>query len=171
MNTSAVFKSILFTIFMPGTLVVVIPYLLLIAFSNKVNLGIFRYVGLLIILLGAFFYIASVASFINLGGTPQIFFMKRLEKPFGIEPNKLARQGIYTFSRNPMYSGVVLIILGESIFLQSLFILVEVIVLFFIFSFVVQYIEEPHLKEVHGQEYADYLKSTPRWLGFKRNKT
>lgn len=168
MNTTALIKSILFTIFMPGTIAILIPFLLLILESNRFDLGYFKYIGGVIICLGVVFYFTSVFSFVHLGGTPQIFFMKKLEKPFGLEPDALASNGIYSFSRNPMYSGVFLTLFGESILFESLYVLVLAILFFIIVNFVVIYIEEPHLKELHGQEYKKYLANTPRWLGFRK---
>lgn len=168
MNTKALIKSALFTIFMPGTIAVLIPFILLVIEKNKFDLGYFKYIGGFIIFLGFMFYFSSVSSFIHLNGTPQIFFMKKLEKPFGLEPDTLANNGIYSFSRNPMYSGVFLTILGEAILFESIYILALALLFFILVNFVVIYIEEPHLKELHGQEYEKYLSNTPRWFGFHK---
>ena len=111
MSSHPVIKSLLFTVLFPGVITVLIPYILLILDSNRLNLSFIKYLGILIFILGIIFYSMSVLSFINLGGTPQIYFMKKLEGLFGLEPNKLANTGIYRFSRNPMFTGVFLTIL------------------------------------------------------------
>lgn len=167
MSTNAVIKSILFSIVFPGAIVILVPFILLFLEQNKINLGLLKYIGILIIILGIIFYSFSVLSFIHLDGTPQIYFMKKLEGVFGLEPNKLANTGIYTFSRNPMYTGVFLTTFGEGILFESLFVLFWAILFFIFVNFVVIYIEEPHLKAQHGDEYLNYLKSTPRWFGLK----
>lgn len=170
MSSHPVIKSILFTVLFPGGITVLVPYILLILDSNRLDLSFIKYLGIPVVILGIIFYSMSVLSFINLGGTPQIYFMKKLEGLFGLEPNKLANTGIYRFSRNPMYTGVFLAILGEGLFFESLFILIWSLLFFVFVNFVVIFIEEPHLRAQHGEDYSNYLKTTPRWLGYKSQK-
>lgn len=164
MNLGTFIKAVLFSIIFPGTLGILIPLFLAYIDNSDVNLYGFEYLGIIIFILGLVFYLLSSGSFLKLGGTPQIFFMKRLEGVFGLEPSKLANQGIYKFSRNPMYTGVLLSILGIGILFTSIDAIVFGILFFIGVNIVVIFIEEPHLKEVHGEEYTEYLKSTPRWI-------
>ena len=168
MTAKSIIKSILFTLFVPGTIILLVPYLLSKRFDYSINLGILKYIGIIIVILGILFYSMSVFSFITLGGTPQIYFMKKLEHLFGLEPKKLANSGMYTFSRNPMYTGVFLTILGEGIYFESVPTIGWGVIFFLLVNFVVIYIEEPHLKQIHGEEY---MKTTPRWIGYKLKKS
>ncbi|OLS21049.1 MAG: hypothetical protein ThorAB25_27460 [Candidatus Thorarchaeota archaeon AB_25] len=77
---------------------------------------------------------------------------------------KLVVVGIYRCMRNPMITGVVLGILGESIILSN-----YAVFLWFLFFFIGNHIyfiksEEPGLLKRFGQEYVEYFENVPRWL-------
>ncbi len=77
---------------------------------------------------------------------------------------KLVVVGIYRYMRNPMITGVVLGILGESIILSN-----YAVFLWFLFFFIGNHIyfiksEEPGLLKRFGQEYVEYFENVPRWL-------
>ncbi|MFX0181840.1 MAG: methyltransferase family protein [Candidatus Hodarchaeota archaeon] len=164
-----IFKTLIFTIIIPGTVIIIFPLLLSSIWHQKLEIGILPILGLLLIMIGFVFYFYSVLSFLIIGeGTPMIFFMKKLEKIFGLEPDKLVRSGLYQYSRNPMYLGVVLLVLGEGLIFQLLIVIIWGFISFILFHLVVCFIEEPHLKRKHGKEYEDYLKNTPRWIGNRR---
>ncbi len=164
-------KTIIFTIFIPGTVVIFIPWLLIGFWSQQVDLGILSLVGIFLLSIGLLIYGYSVLSFLKIGkGTPMIFFMEKLEKIFGLEPESLVQNGLYRYSRNPMYLSVVILVLGEGLLLQSPIIMTWGIVSFFLFHFVVCFLEEPHLKKKHKEEYENYLKNTPRWIGIPKPK-
>jgi protein-S-isoprenylcysteine O-methyltransferase Ste14 len=167
---SILMRTLIYTILIPGSVVLFIPWLLINFWDSAANFGFFRYFGLLVMIVGLFFYLFAVAAFFSIKGTPMIFFMKRLEKVFGLEPDKLVSAGLYKYSRNPMYLGVVLLILGEGILFESVTLLIWGALCFVIFHFVVYYLEEPHLRQKHGPEYQSYLQNTPRWFGWPKEK-
>ena len=76
----------------------------------------------------------------------------------------LVIRGPYKYCRNPMITGVVLILAGEGLFLNSRPILVWSIMFslvntaFFIFK------EEPDMMDRFGEQYARYKKEVPRWI-------
>jgi protein-S-isoprenylcysteine O-methyltransferase Ste14 len=80
------------------------------------------------------------------------------------ESSTLVTSGMYRFSRNPMYLGFVLALLGISILLRSLTPLimipafVAVIQIFFIRA------EEQMLTAKFGKQYIAYTNQTRRWL-------
>lgn len=84
-------------------------------------------------------------------------------KPFQ-ESNALVTDGIYQFSRHPMYLGFVSILLGVAILLGSL--TPWVIILVFALLMEVGYIqvEERMLEEKFGQVWLVYKKKVRRWI-------
>ena len=164
-------KSIIFTFFIPGTVVGGIPVLLYYFLRIYLRLDGFRYIGIIFINIGAIFYLCSVASFIIQGrGTPMIYFMEKTDKLFGKEPIALVTSTLYKFSRNPMYLGVIVATFGIGNLLESQYILIWSLLSFIIFHFVIIKLEEPHLREKFGMVYVQYCKNTPRWIGFRKIK-
>ena len=81
------------------------------------------------------------------------------------EKNKteLITSGLYTFSRNPIFLGVMIANLGLLLIIPNAFTLP--IVSLSIASINTQIrLEESFLKTVHGQEYENYLKKVRRWI-------
>ena len=66
--------------------------------------------------------------------------------------------------RNPMYVGVLLILLGESITFASLPILQYAVVVWLFFHLFVIFYEEPTLRQEFGASYEEYCKTVPRWI-------
>lgn len=80
----------------------------------------------------------------------------------------LVIEGVFRISRNPMYLGLVLLLIGWAIWLGSVGPLV-VPPLFVIVITVVQIIpEERALHERFGQEYVSYQRRVARWVGRRR---
>nr|HPN68070.1 isoprenylcysteine carboxylmethyltransferase family protein [Saprospiraceae bacterium] len=77
---------------------------------------------------------------------------------------KLVHKGLYQYSRNPMYVGVIMILLGEVIFTQSIPLLIYILIIFTIFNIFIIFFEEPRLKKDFQEEYIHYCKKVRRWL-------
>jgi protein-S-isoprenylcysteine O-methyltransferase Ste14 len=77
---------------------------------------------------------------------------------------KLVVRGPYRHVRNPMITGVALILGGEALFFQSwaLAILLAVFVVVNVVYFPL--VEEPGLSRRFGTEYDDYRRRVPRWV-------
>ena len=153
-------KTIIFTFIVPGTVTVLIPYWLLSSRSAPPppRIGIFRYVGVLPILLGASIYLWCAWDFTFAGrGTPA---------PID-PPKELVARGLYRHVRNPMYVGVLSILFGEALFFESrtLFEYAAIAFIFF-YLFVVLY-EEPGLEQKFGESYQRYRQTVPRWLPWR----
>ena len=122
----------------------------------------FNYIlGIPVILAGLIFMVWSNLYYIKFKGTPV---------PVN-PPPKLITKGPFAFSRNPMHGGLFLILFGLGIYFSSilsvflftpLYILIDV---WFLKS-----IEEPELVKRLGDEYIEYRKKTPMFLGWKRNE-
>lgn len=84
-----------------------------------------------------------------------------------LQPNKassLVRSGIFRYSRNPMYLGMLLIALGWSVYLGSWYSLLGVFA-FVVFIQRLQIIpEERAMVALFGDEFEEYKASVRRWL-------
>lgn len=164
-------RLIAFTILVPGVVAGYIPYSLLNDYSQRFEIGILKYLGVILIILGGLFYCWSALSFLlRGGGTPTIWFTKPLKFLLGEEPKKLVSQELYKLSRNPMYIGVLSLVLGIGVLTESVAVCVYGVFLFLLFNAVIIFLEEPHLKKKFGKEYEEYLKRVPRWIGIPEKK-
>jgi protein-S-isoprenylcysteine O-methyltransferase Ste14 len=78
-------------------------------------------------------------------------------------PKRLVVRGLYRFTRNPMYNGVLAIVLGEAwLFHSSTLVMYAFLVLILFHCFVVLY-EERTLESRFGESYRAYRKAVPRW--------
>lgn len=76
----------------------------------------------------------------------------------------LVVKGPYCFVRNPMLSGVLAMLLGESMLLGSFQILTWTVVFFIINTVYFIFVEEKGLEKRFGGDYILYKKSVPRWI-------
>lgn len=80
------------------------------------------------------------------------------------KPEKLVKDGPFRFSRNPIYLGMLLILVGVSISLQSFSSLMISIVFGLIINFTWIKHEEKKLEDIFDSEWEEYSKKTRRWL-------
>ncbi|MCA1593967.1 MAG: isoprenylcysteine carboxylmethyltransferase family protein [Acidobacteria bacterium] len=150
-------KTLLFSILVPGTVTVLVPYWLLSSRSDafRMQLSEFRYFGLLPMLAGVLLYVWCAWDFTFTGrGTPA---------PFD-PPKELVVKGPYRYVRNPMYVFVALTLCGEAIFFETArLLLYAALAVAFFHLFVVLY-EEPTLRRKFGDSYARYCETVSRWL-------
>lgn len=149
-------KTLLFTILLPGSVTVVIPYLVLSSSSGLTfEIGYWKFVGIIPIALAIAVYIWTARDFVSVGkGTPA---------PID-PPRTLVAKGLYRTVRNPMYIGVLLALLGEAILFASVALLIYTIVIWFFFHLFVVYCEEPTLRKKFGAAYQEYCSVVPRWI-------
>jgi protein-S-isoprenylcysteine O-methyltransferase Ste14 len=84
-------------------------------------------------------------------------------KPFE-KPSELIETGIFRYSRNPVYLGMLLVLTGFDVYLGSVTALAVPLVFFFIFNTAIIPSEERKLLEVFGERYTAYKKSVRRWI-------
>jgi protein-S-isoprenylcysteine O-methyltransferase Ste14 len=91
--------------------------------------------------------------------------------PAPISPLKeLVVRGFYRYTRNPMYVGIIMVLLGETVLTSSLIQFVYTFIVFTFFYLFVVYYEEPNLRRRFGEPYERYCATVPRWLLSFRNK-
>lgn len=76
--------------------------------------------------------------------------------------------GPYRWTRNPMYVGVALWLLGAAVFAESARLGEYAAVVVLGFHAFVKLYEEPRLRAQFGSEYDAYVQRVPRWLGRRR---
>jgi protein-S-isoprenylcysteine O-methyltransferase Ste14 len=149
-------RSILFALLVPGTVTVIIPWL--IAYqgraANLAHWTPWRYVDLPPLTVGVAILFWCVWDFAVVGhGT-----LAPIDPP-----TQLVVRGPYRYVRNPMYVGVVLILLGEAALFESVALLIYGAIFFLaVHCFVVLY-EEPTLYRQFGESYDGYRRRVRRW--------
>jgi protein-S-isoprenylcysteine O-methyltransferase Ste14 len=151
-------RNLFFTVLQPGMVAGLIPYLMLgspSAESFKNNLSPFQYIAIFIFAAGVAILLYCISMFALKG--------KGTLSP--ADPTKkLVVAGLYKFSRNPMYIGVMLILIGEAIFFSSVMLWIYTAIVFTAFNLFIVLHEEPRLERDFGIEYLQYLKAVRRWL-------
>jgi len=66
--------------------------------------------------------------------------------------------------RNPMYVGVIIILLGEALFFGSTMMVIYALCAFVMFNVFILFYEEPYLRKEFGVQYDDYKKQVGRWI-------
>ena len=80
-------------------------------------------------------------------------------------PKHLVTSGLYGFSRNPMYVGVLLVVSGWALGFRAGALGVYAAALAVAFHLRVVLGEEPWLARTHGEAWAQYRQRVPRWIG------
>lgn len=72
--------------------------------------------------------------------------------------------GVYRYSRNPMYFGLLLLLVGYGYYLQDFLSLVVCLVFVMYMNKFQIGLEERHLEEKFGKNYTDYKNRVRRWI-------
>lgn len=88
---------------------------------------------------------------------------KTTTKPYDI-PNVLITSGLFRLSRNPLYLGMAIILLGIEILIGSLSPFIFPIIFVIIISMMIIPIEEKNLEAKYGSKYLEYKKRVRRWI-------
>lgn len=146
-------KNLLFTVIVPGTVAVWVP--LWIGAGSSAASGPSRFGGAALLALGVAIYAWCVWDFATFGrGTPA---------PIDA-PKRLVVRGLYHWTRNPMYVGVLCVILGQALWFVSGALLLYALGVAACFASFVRFYEEPTLRRLFGAEYGEYCQRVGRWL-------
>ena len=77
---------------------------------------------------------------------------------------KIIVKGSFRFTRNPLFLSLLLAFGSIAIFINSVWLLALLVLLFIIFNFVFVVREERYLEECFGEEYIQYKKKVRRWI-------
>jgi protein-S-isoprenylcysteine O-methyltransferase Ste14 len=149
-------RSVLFTILVPGTELVLVPFVMgYWDLRPRLLLGPEYYSDLVPLLVGLLVILRCFADFIHRGrGTSAIYD----------PPRDLVVAGLYRYVRNPQYMGVVLVVVGEATLTGMVVLFGYAALLAIGYHLFVRYYGEPTLGRLFGEAYARYRKAVPRWL-------
>ena len=127
--------------------------------SKKIDLILFpnqNLISFIILIIGVLILINPILKFIKSKTTIDPIKFKKV--------NKLITSGIYKYSRNPMYLGLLMIVISTSIFYLNIFsITTPILFVCWINRFQIER-EEIFLTEKFGKEYILYKTKTRRWI-------
>jgi protein-S-isoprenylcysteine O-methyltransferase Ste14 len=134
---------------------VLLPWLVLLEWKIPESVAWNHWLALPVILSGISVLLRSVSKFATQG--------KGTLSP--ADPAKrLVVNGLYRYVRNPMYIGVLMILLGEALFFRSGTMFFYTAVVFVVFNLFIRFFEEPYLKKTFGEEYERYYSAVNRWI-------
>ncbi len=149
----ALVRTALFTAVVPGIVAGYLP-LRVIGRDGEMPRG-WSYIGAAPVLIGLVIYVWTAFDFAWTGrGTPA---------PVD-PPRRLVISGLYRYVRNPMYVGVLLVIVGEALLRRSWQTIEYASVVAAAFAGLVVSLEEPLLRSRFGAAYSDYCAQVPRWM-------
>ena len=147
---------------LPFTVLLIVPAVILWATGFRIGWGLGLPWDAVIVLAGALlmgsglYYLSiTIWLFINIG--------RGTLAPWS-PTSKLVVIGPYRHVRNPMISGVLMTLLGESIAFGSIGIFICFLLFFIINHIYFIYSEEPGLARRFGDEYLSYKRNVPRWI-------
>ena len=151
-----ILKTFVFTLIVPGTFAGLVPYFVVTRFSSGDfgNHSFVRIIGIFLFAIGVSIYLWCAWEFARAHGTPA---------PID-PPKELVVKGLYRFTRNPMYIGVLCILLGESMFFASVALLLYAGFMLIVFELFITLYEEKTLTGVFGEAYIQYRNRVPRWF-------
>jgi protein-S-isoprenylcysteine O-methyltransferase Ste14 len=150
--------SLAFAVFVgPGPLGLLGPWLITRWRMDDPLLGvtILRGVGVVLIAAGLSCLIESIVRFVRIGRGTLVPVMPT---------EHLVMTGLYRYVRNPMYVGVVSLIVGQGLLLGSTGTLLYAVVVALAFHLLVLLYEEPTMRRTYGAEYEAYCRRVRRWL-------
>jgi protein-S-isoprenylcysteine O-methyltransferase Ste14 len=144
-------RAIFAFLLLPGIMAGLIPALILRIPGARFAPTPFAWLPML---LGLAILVAAVASFYRRG--------RGTLAPWD-PPTRLVVQDLYRFNRNPMYAGILLILLGWSGLAGSLWHLAYAALLALAFHLRIVLYEEKEMARLFPDDWPDYSRHVPRW--------
>jgi protein-S-isoprenylcysteine O-methyltransferase Ste14 len=159
---TTVLRHLLSILILPVVVVILVPYWLHHAFAfsdSRWPAGIVSLLGpalgLLLVLIGFALLAWCISLFVQVGqGTLAPWDPTR----------KLVAIGPYRYVRNPMISGVIMMLAGQALYWGSWVLAAFALFAFLLNHFYFIHSEEPGLEKRFGASYLEYKKTVPRWL-------
>ena len=146
-------KNLLFTVLIPGSVALYVP--LWLTWGRPAPTGGALIAAVSLFLAGTIAYGWTVWDFATHGrGTPA---------PVDA-PKQLVARGLYRYSRNPMYVGILTVLAGHVVLFRSFPLIVYTLAVAAGFHGWIVFYEEPHLTSRFGAPYRDYCRNVGRWI-------
>ena len=116
--------------------------------------GLWKLIGVLPIIFG---------GYLNLAADKLMKVYSTTVKP-GKESETLIENGVFKFSRNPMYLGMAMILIGIAIILGSLSPFIVVIIFVYLIKNFFIKVEESMLEKKFEKKWINYKNNTRRWI-------
>jgi protein-S-isoprenylcysteine O-methyltransferase Ste14 len=159
-----VWRHVRAIILLPGTVMLVIPGIIL-WHTGTDTWGpwksvpelrlILLFLGFIGLGVGLLLMIATIRLFVTVG--------KGTLAPWD-PPQRLVVRGVYRHVRNPMISGALCVLLGETLIAASLPLFRWFLIFAFIHGTYIPLLEEPLLVKRFGEDYSTYRQNVPRWI-------
>ena len=142
---------------LPFNVTITIPCLILYFTNFQYNFSNYWQIilGILLILSGLFLAIWTMILFHKIG--------KGTLAPWAATKH-LIIVGPYKITRNPMITGILAVLTGEALLLNSINIAFWIIIFFVVNCIHFKLYEEKNLAEKFGNEYLEYKKNVPAWF-------
>jgi protein-S-isoprenylcysteine O-methyltransferase Ste14 len=109
--------------------------------------------GVVLIVLGLIPPVHAFTQFAEAGGTPM-----------PVAPTeRLVVTGFNRFVRNPMYAGLITVILGQALLFDSPWLVLYAVIGWIVTASFVHWYEEPTLVGEYGEQYEEYRRNVPAW--------
>jgi protein-S-isoprenylcysteine O-methyltransferase Ste14 len=155
-RSTAGIASAAFFVVAPGTVVGLVP--LLITRWEITGSGLpwrlLQAIGVVLIVAGLIPPVHAFVQFVKAGGTPM-----------PIAPTqRLVVTGFNRYVRNPMYLGLIVVMLGQALLFGSLALVLWAAAFWIITASFVRWYEEPTLVDEYDGEYEEYRRHVHAWL-------
>lgn len=154
-RSRAALGSAVFFVVAPGTVVGLVPWLISRWEFNELLPGWFaaRILGVVLICAGLVPAVHAFVEFTKAGGTPA-----------PLAPTEhLVLTGFNRYVRNPMYVGLLVVVLGQFLLFGQLCLLLYAAVMWAVTAIFVHWYEEPTLTGQYGAQYEAYRRAVPAW--------
>lgn len=84
--------------------------------------------------------------------------------------DKLVTHGPFAWTRNPIYLGNTLLLIGIGIAFSSVLVMLMAVWMVYALHHFAILREEAHMKARFGSAYEVYMAETPRWIGFRGSR-
>jgi protein-S-isoprenylcysteine O-methyltransferase Ste14 len=148
-------RHLLSILILPFTVVVAVPTLLLAGRSLETGSPVALVAGGLVFGMGLSLVIVTIWHFATRG--------RGTLAPWD-PPVSLVVAGVYRHVRNPMITGVLLILIGETVLFRSPRIAIWVAIVFLVNAIYIPMVEEQSLLDRFGSDYDAYRRHVPRWI-------
>jgi protein-S-isoprenylcysteine O-methyltransferase Ste14 len=151
-RATAIAGGVSYFVIVPGTIAGLVPWLITGWHAHVSSIPV-QIVSATTIFVGLVPLVSAFVEFVKAGGTPS---------PTAA-PHQLVVDGFNRYVRNPMYFGVLLVILGQALLFSSVGLAAYAVLFWVSVAAFVRWYEEPTLSRQFGEAYQAYRRAVPAW--------